>query len=175
MTTLRQQLACPACGLGSWRGPVSWHDDRPIAYRIVEFGGRGCIRVVQTVHIDELPDDLRELGEQARVRVARLADALGLILDAETNTQVKLAEAKQDADSLIALLHRVLQRQREQQHSPRMHVGRPKRIRPQHQDSLFSLQVEPGKARPGFESSEFVRPRLAAPPTMIHETKEASL
>ena len=101
--TVRRQYACPACG--HWQCGRSHFHHRPVAYREVEYsGGRGGgIRVLRTVHVDEVRDS-GEFLTQVKLIVGRLAEVLGLAIESESKLRTQL-DAKEH--QLAALAKRV--------------------------------------------------------------------
>lgn len=82
--TVRRQHACPCCN--RWLSGRAALHDRAVAYREVEYAGRGQIRVVATKYADEL--ERGELLAELRLAVAKLAANFGLHAEHEVVREV---------------------------------------------------------------------------------------
>ena len=137
----RRCHCCVACGHSLFG--KSAFQARPIAYREIEFAGRGRIRVVRTVYLDELSDT--ELRAQVLLVVVRLAEILGLQVENDSKVSAELELRKQQVFKLQRAIALLVDRKGEE----RPH-REPKRARVRAGERrTASLFGTPVKVRPG--------------------------
>jgi hypothetical protein len=75
--TVKRVYCDPLTGRSMWG--QSKFSARPVAYRDVEYGGRGRIRVLRTVYVDELGEDATEWLAPVKAAIMRCVALLGLV------------------------------------------------------------------------------------------------
>jgi hypothetical protein len=85
--TVKRVFCDPLTGRSMWGG--SAFVARPPAYRDVEYGGRGRIRVLRTVYVDELGEDATEWLAVVKAALMRCVAMLHLVEPAQAQEVVR--------------------------------------------------------------------------------------
>jgi hypothetical protein len=81
-----------------------------VAFRDVEYAGRGRIRVLRTLYVDELGEDSPEFVTEVKAVVGRLAEVLGLVIESESKLRVELDRKVQQLADLQRRMAAVVER-----------------------------------------------------------------